>query len=110
MSLSTPGVWAVGVWATTVWADGVWQESAALVVVTSADTGGGNWRKLPRKQKRIRYSDYANREEYAAALAQALADSSITIHADSEDDEEELDDDAIIQALTLVMTDERRTH
>jgi len=28
----------------------------------------------------------------------------------SEDDEEELDDDAIIQALTLVMTDERRTH
>ena len=72
--------------------------------------GGGNWRKLPKKQKRIRYSDYANREEYAAALAQALADSSIKIHADSEDDEEELDDDAIIQALTLVMTDERRTH
>src|SRR3990167_8774273 len=72
--------------------------------------GGGNWRKLPKKQKRIRYSDYANREEYATALAQALADSSIKIHADSEDDEEELDDDAIIQALTLVMTDERRTH
>lgn len=71
-------------------------------VETVTGTGGANFRTKKKKATVIRYSDFTRQEEYAAALAQAAIPLS-RVHDDGSTEDED-DDEAILQALFLVMT------
>lgn len=107
--------WALNAWATDSWVGmnggppNAWR-GESTVVVTEVPGGSSRKRRKDRqgiKPNVIRWSDFANQEERAKALAAALAESSVSaanIEAATgavEFDEIEDEENALIAALVL---------
>lgn len=75
--------------------------------VSTADTAATGAARYRRKRKKpievIRWSDFEMREKRAEALARALAEAAIPIREMEEDDTEEIDDEILLKALTVLL-------